>query len=1199
MKPNPTRTSICRPRTSGLRARGAKRVSLVGMVLTAALVLASSIGGLAGVAAAATPAPRVTGISPASGASGTVVTITGTNLTGATAVSFGPGNNATTFSVTNATTVTATAPAGSGTVDVQVTTPGGTSQVQTLDWFTYTASLTLNPTQVIVPADGSIEGAVTATLTSGGSPAAAGITVTATETTPSLGTKSLASCTTGSVGAGQCLIETEPDAKAETGTVTVTASGFATGTAKVVYSAPGTAPTGLTMALANGNGTAAAVNGTDTFSDGNHYFTEETSGLAAQYENTASQAVVSATMVNGSTPLSSGTEPYALNWSLHNTGVNSLYIDAIANTSEMPYTNVICTLATQTDPNGSLACTPSSYDLDYNPHFSNPANPGAIGLGVTNNTMTASTTSGVRVVAAGATITFTTYMVGQANNAMVVLDSPTGLPTSATISAQLALDPAFTAVAGTAFGNTVTSNLKWLAPATGTSVSGTVVATDPAATTTAGSNHNWAVLNVGTTPTLVNFGQSATQTYSANTTSVTEATFESDLAAASSASLAVTNYGATNQANALTGTFTAPTVTGVSPNSGSTAGGTSVTITGTNLTGATGVTFGSTAATGVVVNSATSVTAVSPAESASTVDVRVTGPGGTSAVNAPSDQFTFSGTVSAAPTVTGVSPNSGPSAGGTSVTISGTNLAGATAVKFGKTNATSFTLNSPPYVSDSFSRTVASGWGTADTGGAWTLQKGGGTTGSESVNGTSGVLNSVCSFYTQDEQVLTTSASALNFNFAFDVYWPQDEKTLSSPTADYGGMVAGVVARYQNASDVDSSYYKMNASWDANGGTPVLMLRAQSNGTTPAGGAFRLNVSTGIDPTVDYPSGGPYGYHVKGEITGTNPTTFLMKIWKVGTTEPSTWQLSGSDTANAGPQVAGLVGFRNSCDLSNDGGSTFLPVSGTQDIQNLSVTPTTPTTITAVAPPGTGTNDITVTTPGGTSAITAADQYTYTTPPTPTVTGISPTSGTTAGGTSVTITGTNLTGATGVKFGTTAATGVVVNSATQVTATSPAGSGTVDVTVTTPGGTSATSPADQYTYTTPPTPTVTGISPTSGTTAGGTSVTITGTNLTGATGVKFGTTAATGVVVNSATQVTATSPAGSGTVDVTVTTPGGTSATSPADQYTYTTPPTPTVTGSARPRAPRRGGPRSPSPAPTSPAPPGSSSAPPRPPAWS
>ena len=335
-----------------------------------------------GAAAAATPAPRVTRVGPASGATGTVVTISGTNLTGATAVTFGPGNPSTTVTVVNDTTVTAVAPAGSGTVDVQVTTPSGTSQVQTDDWFTYSASLVLNPTQITVPADGSIEGAVTASLTSGGSPAAAGITVTATETTPSLGTKSLASCTTGSVGAGQCLIYTEPDATVETGTVTVTASGFATGMTTVLYSAPGPTPTGLALALANGDGSSAAL-GTDTFSDGRHYFVDETSGVPGQYENTASQDVVSATLVNGSTPLSSGTEPYALNWTVHNTGASTLYIDAIANTSEMPYTNVICTLATQTDPNGSLACTPSSYDLDYNPHFSNPANPGAIGLGST------------------------------------------------------------------------------------------------------------------------------------------------------------------------------------------------------------------------------------------------------------------------------------------------------------------------------------------------------------------------------------------------------------------------------------------------------------------------------------------------------------------------------------------------------------------------------------------------------------------------------------------------------------------------------------------------------------------------------------------------------------------------------------------------------------------------------------------------
>ncbi|MEA4841450.1 MAG: GEVED domain-containing protein [Bacteroidales bacterium] len=83
----------------------------------------------------------------------------------------------------------------------------------------------------------------------------------------------------------------------------------------------------------------------------------------------------------------------------------------------------------------------------------------------------------------------------------------------------------------------------------------------------------------------------------------------------------------------------------------------------------------------------------------------------------------------------------------------------------------------------------------------------------------------------------------------------------------------------------------------------------------------------------------------------------------------------------------------------------------------------------------------------------------------PTVTGISPTSGTTSGGTSVVITGTNLTGATAVSFGGTAATSFTVNSATQITATSPAKSAeTVDITVTTSGGTSATGTADQFTY---------------------------------------------------------------------------------------------------------------------------------------
>ena len=97
----------------------------------------------------------------------------------------------------------------------------------------------------------------------------------------------------------------------------------------------------------------------------------------------------------------------------------------------------------------------------------------------------------------------------------------------------------------------------------------------------------------------------------------------------------------------------------------------------------------------------------------------------------------------------------------------------------------------------------------------------------------------------------------------------------------------------------------------------------------------------------------------------------------------------------------------------------------------------------------------------------------------PTVTSLATTSGPSAGGTSVVITGTGFTGASAVVFGSTSATGFTVNSATQITATAPAGSaGTVDITVTTVGGTSATSAADQFTYVAPPT--ITSISSTKG-----------------------------------------------------------------------------------------------------------------------
>ncbi|MGW7007029.1 IPT/TIG domain-containing protein, partial [Streptomyces sp. NPDC054933] len=185
----------------------------------------------------------------------------------------------------------------------------------------------------------------------------------------------------------------------------------------------------------------------------------------------------------------------------------------------------------------------------------------------------------------------------------------------------------------------------------------------------------------------------------------------------------------------------------------------------------------------------------------------------------------------------------------------------------------------------------------------------------------------------------------------------------------------------------------------------------------------------------------------------------------------------------------------------------------------------------------------------------------------PTVTSVVPTSGSTAGGTTATVTGTGFTGATAVRFGATPAPSFTVNSDTQLTATSPLGTGTVQVTVTTPGGTS--NQFVTYTYVTTSAPTIASLSPNSGPAVGGTTVNLTGTGFTSATAVRFGAVLAAAFTVNSSTQITATSPPGSGTAQVTVTTPGGTSNGMP---FTYTTTPVPAIASVSPSSGPAAGG---------------------------
>lgn len=82
----------------------------------------------------------------------------------------------------------------------------------------------------------------------------------------------------------------------------------------------------------------------------------------------------------------------------------------------------------------------------------------------------------------------------------------------------------------------------------------------------------------------------------------------------------------------------------------------------------------------------------------------------------------------------------------------------------------------------------------------------------------------------------------------------------------------------------------------------------------------------------------------------------------------------------------------------------------------------------------------------------------------PTVTGLSPNDGPTAGHAQVTIEGSGFADGARVDFGETPALSVTINSASSITATSPAGSGSVDVTVADAVGTSAITQADVYVY---------------------------------------------------------------------------------------------------------------------------------------
>jgi hypothetical protein len=208
----------------------------------------------------------------------------------------------------------------------------------------------------------------------------------------------------------------------------------------------------------------------------------------------------------------------------------------------------------------------------------------------------------------------------------------------------------------------------------------------------------------------------------------------------------------------------------------------------------------------------------------------------------------------------------------------------------------------------------------------------------------------------------------------------------------------------------------------------------------------------GAVPVVAYPSGVFSG-------TPSSPPPYVFQPL-ASTTIGVITPIVNAVLPNAGPVAGGSTVTIHGSNLTSPTKVMFGSKAAT------SFTAVAPGVITAVAPPGTAgsTVNVVVTSPNGTSATSAGDQFTYTNGPI--VTGVSPRIGPPAGGTSVTITGQQLTSASAVDFGSTPAAAFNVNSGTSITATSPAGAGIVDVTVKNAQGTSVISSQDRFSYNT-------------------------------------------------------------------------------------------------------------------------------------
>jgi len=1169
---------------------------------TGPIQVTTSAGSASSASFTVLPTPALTSIEPPSGGVGANVTISGSFLSGATAVSFN-GTAQPQFTLVSASSITTTVPSGATSGPVLVTTPGGTTAA--------TISFTVIPAPAITSVSPASGAAVGHTVTIDGTNLDGASEVDFGSTAQSVF----------SVNASGTEIVTTVPVGATTGAIDVITPGGVAFSANdfVVFQVPtisgflpvGGAGVGLPVTIDGENFDGATA---VTFNNVPAVFTVLASG--AEIQTTvpagASSGPISVTTPGGSalspdsftvlpppnltgfTPARGGAGASVTISGSNLQGATAVQFNGVAANVQATTANSILTSvpngastgAISVSTPGGTATSTTSFTFIPAPVITGFTPASGAGIGMAVVIQGANLANGTVTVTFNGTLASNINSISQTSITAIVPPSATTGPITVSndggsaSSTTFAVVPpptlsSFSPAGGAGVGMPVTLSGTGLSNALSVSFNGTAATiqtnTDTTITTLVPANAQNGPITVTTnggqasvpgfqvlpTPTITSvapavgagigtqitiegtnlFGAAQVQFASSSGSGVSAAILSNTAAqifvdvpnGAVTGPITVTTAGGSAQSASYT-IYAAPTITSLSP-AGGTGVGMPVTITGTNLSNAT-VTFSGTGVFATIQsNTATWIVALVP-NSAFTGSITVTTPGGT----ATSSSYT----IIPAPTIQTVSPASGAGVG-VAVTINGQNLSNASAVSFNGTAAT-LTSNS----ATSINTTVPAG----ATSGQISVTTPGGT-----------ALSPVFTVIPAPSISSISPAGGAGIGQPITI----TGSNLSSATVTFSGASAPAAISTNSASAISVT-------------VPSGAVSGSVTVTTPGGTTSQaFTVVPAPSVTGFSPSGGA-GVGLKVTITGSNlsnatvlfngsgaaatlldntATQIDVNVPATASTGPITISTPGGSTSTGTFTVVPTPAISGFSPASGAGVGMSVQISGS-NFNNAtvtfpgassaaSITSQSASQLVVTIPTNAFSGQVTVSTPGG-----SASAY-YTIIPTPAITGFSPSNGTGVG-MQLTIAGSNLGDATVQFTGASAVAAIISNNSTSVVVTVPAGATTGAITVSTPGGSASAN------YTILPAPTINGFSPSTGPI--GSTVTLTGTNLSNATVTFPGASSVATLGSNTATAINATVPSGATTGPITVSTAGGSANTSAS--FTVIPPP---VVGSIQPAA--------------------------------